>query len=99
MAQTCDSHTRRDQGCKGGDPEHPSQNGAGCPVGSMWACVIVEHKHTLTVFQFLLALLPHVSMFHLNNPYIYRGMQQHLLLRGKTAVVLVNDSQHLAFSC
>jgi hypothetical protein len=19
-------------GCKGGDPEHPSQNGAGCPV-------------------------------------------------------------------
>jgi hypothetical protein len=32
MAQTRDSHTRRDRGCKGSDPEHPSKNGAGCPV-------------------------------------------------------------------
>jgi hypothetical protein len=32
MAQTRDSHTGRDRGCKGGDPEHPIQNGAGCPV-------------------------------------------------------------------
>jgi hypothetical protein len=26
------SHRGRDRGCKGGDPEHPSQNGAGCPM-------------------------------------------------------------------
>jgi hypothetical protein len=32
MAQTRDSHKGRDRGCKGGDPEHPSQNGAGCPM-------------------------------------------------------------------
>jgi hypothetical protein len=32
MAQTRDSHTGRNRGYKGGDPEHASQNGAGCPV-------------------------------------------------------------------
>jgi hypothetical protein len=31
-AQIRDSHTGRDRGCKGGDTEHPSQNGTGCPV-------------------------------------------------------------------
>jgi hypothetical protein len=32
LAQTRDSHTGRDEGCKECDSEHPSQNGAGCPV-------------------------------------------------------------------
>jgi hypothetical protein len=76
MAQTRDSHTGRDRGCKVADPEHPSQNGAGCPV-LRGQHVGVRYRgalaHPGTVFRavcfWLLALLPHVSMFHLNNPY------------------------------
>jgi hypothetical protein len=57
-------------GYEGGDPEHPSQNGAGCPVlRGQHVGVRYRGAHPGTVFQALLALLPHVSMFHLNNPY------------------------------
>jgi hypothetical protein len=77
MVQTRDCHMGRDRGCKGGDPEHPSQNGARCPV-LRGHHVGVRYRgaeaHPRTVFQFILALLPHVSMFHLNNPYISVGV-------------------------
>jgi hypothetical protein len=52
--------------------------GVPCCVGSMWACVIVEHKHTPGQFSrpfvfdgpSTIGMLPYVSMFQLNNPYI-----------------------------
>jgi hypothetical protein len=48
MAQTRDSHTGRDRSCKGVIQNTPAKTAQGVPccVGNMWACVIVEHKHT-----------------------------------------------------
>jgi hypothetical protein len=47
-AQTRYSHMGRDRGCKGVIQNTPAKMAEGVPycVDSMWACVIVEYKHT-----------------------------------------------------
>jgi hypothetical protein len=95
MTQNHDSHTGRDRGSKGGDPEQRSQNGTGNPVlhGHALSWSISTPWDSFPVFKWHCCRM--CLVFHLNNPYmyvcsVYVNMGQPALLVAIKMTVLVN---------